>query len=106
MGILEDYEEADSAFKTKAILSQDNQTLIKHLHGLANQNNVNSGTQHRDIIRGITINNMLLQRHIDTLQNHITNLDAKNSKLQKLVVLLAVAALFGTIVQTIAIFFG
>lgn len=101
MGILDNYEAADQAFRTKAVLTQDNATLLEHLHGLSNQNNINQGTQHRDIIRGLTINNILLQRHINSLQEHITALDSKNSKLQWWVVALAVAALIGTVAQTI-----
>lgn len=99
MGILDNYEAADQAFHTKAVLTQDNATLLEHLHGLSNQNNINEGTQHRDIIRGITINNILLQRHIDSLQKHITDLNADNNKLQKLVVALTVASLVGTAAQ-------
>lgn len=101
MGILENYETADEAFRTGKVLTQDNETLLAHLHGLSNLRNENEGTQHRDIIRGVTINNILLQRHINALQSHITALDAKNSKLQWWVMVLAIAALIGTIVQTI-----
>ena len=100
MGVLDNYEAAHTAFLTKAVLTQDNETLLEHLHGLSNQNNINTGTQHRDVIRGITINNILLQRHINSLQSHITALDAKNSKLQWWVMALAVAALASAIVQT------
>ena len=100
MSVLDNYETAHTAFLTKAVLTQDNETLLEHLHGLSNQNNINTGTQHRDIIRGITINNILLQRHINSLQSHITALDAKNSRLQWWVMALAVAALASAIVQT------
>lgn len=100
MSVLDNYETAHAAFLTKAVLTQDNETLLEHLHGLSNQNNINVGTQHRDVIRSITINNILLQRHINSLQSHITALDAKNSKLQWWVMTLAVAALASAIVQT------
>jgi hypothetical protein len=83
MSILEKYEAADKAFRTDSILDEDNTTLLRHLSGLSNQNNTNTGTQHRDLIRGITINHVLLQRHIDTLQKHITGLDRKNARLQR-----------------------
>ena len=53
-----------------------------------------------DLIRGITINHVLLQRHIDTLQKHITGLDRKNARLQRWVIALAVAALISTVVQS------
>lgn len=92
MGILENYEEADKAFRSSEILSQENEKLLTHLYGLSNQNNINTGTQHRDIIRGITINHILLQRHIDSLNK-------QNSKTQKWVIALAVAALISSVVQ-------
>jgi hypothetical protein len=92
MGILDNYETADEAFRTKAVLTQDNATLLEHLHGLSNQNNINTGTQHRDIIRGLTINNILMQRHIDALNK-------QNAKTQCLVIALTVAALLVGIPQ-------
>lgn len=92
LGILEQYENAHAAFLTGKVMSDDNETLLNHLSGLANQNNINEGTQHRDIIRGITINHLLLQHHID-------NLNKQNSRTQKLVVALTVASLIGTAVQ-------
>lgn len=92
MGILDSYETADQAFRTKAVLTQDNAILLEHLHGLSNQNNINTGTQHRDIIRGLTINNILLQRHIDSLNK-------QNTKTQRLVIALTIASLIGTAAQ-------
>ena len=43
----------------------------------------------------------LLRAHIDSLQRHITDLNAKNTKIQKWVIVLAVAALISTLFQTI-----
>ena len=102
MGILDNYEAADRAFLTGAILSQESEELLAHLHGLSNQTNINTGTQHRDIIRGITINHILLQRHIDVLQQNITALNKQNEKTQRLVIALAVAALIAGGAQAIA----
>ena len=95
MGILDNYEAANEAFKTGAVLTQSNETLLTLLHGLSNQNNINSGTQHRDIIRGITINHILLQRHID-------GLNKQNSKIQRWVIALAVAALISSLAQVVS----
>ncbi|MBI4191099.1 MAG: hypothetical protein HY525_11250 [Betaproteobacteria bacterium] len=51
-----------------------------------------------------TVRLHLLRAHIARLQGHITNLDAKNTKLQWWVIALAVAALIGTVIQaTVAI---
>ena len=85
----------DAAFQDGSFEFADNDSLQQYLISLSNQNIPNSSVQHRDIIRGLTINHILLQKHI-------TKLDAKNSKLQCWVMLLAVAALVSTIVQTIA----
>lgn len=100
MTILDNYETADAAFRTGRVLTESNETLLAHLHGLSNQNNINTGTQHRDIIRGLTINNILLQRHVESLQGHITALDGKNSRLQWSVVALTIASLIAAVVQT------
>jgi hypothetical protein len=61
MTILDRYEAAHKAFTSGKVMTDDSQTLLEHLYGLANQNNINAGTQHRDIIRGISINNILMQ---------------------------------------------
>ena len=42
----------------------------------------------------------LLRIHIDSLQSHITELDDKNTSLQKWVIALAIAALISTLIQT------
>ncbi len=99
MDTLDKYEEAQTAFRTGSVLTDSNERLLLYLSGLSNQNNINEGTQHRDIIRGLTINNILLQRHIEKLQSHITELDKKNSTTQLLVVILTIASLFGAIGQ-------
>ena len=97
--ILERYEDAHAVFMRDEIDSQTNEQLLTHLSGLANQNNINTGTQHRDIIRGLTINNTLLKRHLDRLQEHISSLNRQNSRTQLLAVGLTIASLLGTAVQ-------
>lgn len=47
-----------------------------------------------------TVRLHLLRTHIDTLQSHITELNAKNSTIQKWVIALATAALISTVIQT------
>jgi hypothetical protein len=93
MSVLDQYESAHKSFRSGAVMSEDNETLLNHLSGLANQNNTNEGTQHRDIVRGLTINHILLQRHID-------GLNKQNAKTQRWVIALAVASLIATAVQT------
>ena len=99
MGHLDNYADSEIAFHTGDVLNANNATLLRYLSGLANTRNTNEGTQHRDVIRGLTINNILLQRHVENLQSHITLLDHKNSTTQKLVVVLTIAALAGSVSQ-------
>lgn len=82
---LDHYEAEHKAFTSGKVMTDDSPTLLQHLYGLANQNNTNTGTQHRDIIRGISINNILMQRHID-------DLNKQNLRTQKLVKALTIAA--------------
>jgi hypothetical protein len=100
MGHLDNYSDADIAFHTGDVLKADNKTLLRYLSGLTNQPNSNDRTQSRDIIRGLTINNILLQRHVTELQGHITRLDEKNSVTTYAVIALTVASLIGTGIQT------
>lgn len=97
--ILERYEDAHTAFLRGSVQDESDEQLLLHLSGLANQNNTNTGTQHRDIIRGLTINNILLKRHLEKLQQHITSLNEQNARTQILVMLLTVASLIGTAAQ-------
>jgi len=46
-----------------------------------------------------TVRLHLLRAHIETLQGHITDLNAKNTTIQKWVIALAVAALVSTVIQ-------
>ena len=100
MGHIDNYTDADLAFHTGEVLKADNKTLLRYLSGLANTNNINVGTQHRDVIRGLTINNILLQHHVTDLQAHISRLDAKNSITTYAVIVLTVVAVIGTGLQT------
>lgn len=89
---IEDWEKVDTAFKDGALLSCDTRTLQNHLLALSNQQIHNESIQHRDVIRGITINHILLQQHIDKLNK-------QNSKTQWLVIALTVASLLASVIQ-------
>jgi hypothetical protein len=90
---LEDWEKANASFMDGTLLSCDTPTLQKHLLALSNQQIRNETIQHRDVIRGLTINHILLQRHIDSLNE-------QNAKTERWVIALAVAALIAAVVQT------
>ena len=88
----EAHQAVSDAFANGSISSADTKTLKAHLLALANQDVANNTIQHREMIRGMTINNLLLQRHID-------HIDRQNTRTQWLVILLAAASLVGTGVQ-------
>lgn len=90
---IENYQLVENAFRKGTINEHDSATLGEFLMALSNQPIENDRVKHRDIIRGITINHMLLQRHVDAL-------DKKNDLTQKLVIALTIAALIGTGAQT------
>jgi hypothetical protein len=79
------YQPVEDSFREGRIESEDSATLGAYLHALSNQPVHNELVRHRDIIRGITINHILLQRHI-------ADLDKKNATTQKLVIVLTVAS--------------
>ena len=87
-----DYQPVEDAFREGTIEHQDPETLKRFLLALANQPIPNDTVRHRDIIRGLTINHLLLQHHID-------GLNRQNSKTQKWVIALAIAALLSSVVQ-------
>lgn len=89
-----EWDEAGRAFRNGAIWLSDQESLMRHLMAIANQQITNPTIQHRDIIRGICINHMLLQKHID-------DLDRKNTTLQRLVLALAFASFVTSVVQIV-----
>jgi hypothetical protein len=90
---IENYQPVEDAFRDGTIDEHDSATLGNFLMALSNQPLENDRVKHRDIIRGITINHILLKRHIDAL-------DKKNDLTQKLVIALTIASLIGTGAQT------
>jgi hypothetical protein len=83
------FDATEKAFVENTITDCDDEALQKHLLLLSIEPIPNTSVQHRNIIRGITINHILLQRHIDRLNK-------QNSKMQWLVVVLTIASLIGT----------
>lgn len=83
------YQAVEDAFREGRIASEDSATLRQYLEALSNQPLPNEFIRHRDIVRGLTINHILLQRHI-------SDLDRKNATTQKLVMALAAASLLAS----------
>jgi hypothetical protein len=86
----DNYQPVEDAFSNGQVESQDSETLKKYLLALSNQPIHNELVRHRDIIRGLTINHLLLQRHIETLNQ-------QNSKTQRWFMVFAVIAAIGAV---------
>lgn len=86
----DNYQLVEDAFSNGQVESQDSDTLKKYLLALSNQPIHNELVRHRDIIRGITINHLLLQRHIETLNQ-------QNSKTQRWFMVFAVISAIAAI---------
>ncbi len=66
------YEEANKAFHSESILKADDDTLLRHLYGLSNYPVRNEMLHPGLVVRGLTINHVLLQRHIEKLDRRAT----------------------------------
>lgn len=86
------YQPVENAFRDGKIEEQSDDTLSSFLIALSNEVILNENVRHRDIIRGVTINHLLMKRHIDRLNR-------QNSRTQKLVISLTIAALIVGIPQ-------
>ena len=83
----------DEAFRTGLITKESNEQLQKRLMDLCTGQIPNESVRHREIIRGITINHILLQRHIDKLNQ-------RNTVLQWVIIVLAIVTIFTGSIQT------
>ena len=83
----------DDMFRTHKVLNASDKELEQMLTQLCGGHIENWMVIHREVIRGLTINHIQMQRHIDKL-------DKRSSTLQKWVIALAIASLIGTAVQT------
>ena len=81
-----------NAFESGDILEADECRLLSMLLKICDEAIPNDMTRHRAIIRGITINHILMKRHMD-------NLNTQNRKTQFAVGLVAIATLIVAIVQ-------
>lgn len=88
----EAYEKARAAFEAGNIDTLERKALSEHLVAIANHATGDDAIQARDTIQAITLNHLILQRHVDELER-------RNTRLQIAVICLAVAAVIGTFVQ-------
>lgn len=88
----EQYQEVEDSFSNWDIANLPASKLQDYLIILANQPVHNEMVRHREIIRGITINNILMQKHIESLER-------KNRLMTWAVGALTIASLIATLVQ-------
>lgn len=93
--LLDDFEQAKADFESGSVMERDDATLRRYLIAIASQPVRNDTIQHLQVVRGMTINHILMQRHIETLNR-------QNGRTQKLVIALTIASLLTPLLS----FFG
>jgi hypothetical protein len=86
------YQEAQSAFSSGKISEANRKELERYILAISQNATGDDAIQARDIVQSLTINHLILQRHIDEL-------DRKSKTTQILVILLTIASLAGTVAQ-------
>ena len=85
------HSKVDQAFQVGTVTTASDAELMSYLTTLCTGNVPNPSIQHREIIRGITINHIQMARVI-------TRLNRQNTILTWVVIVLAVASIVATIV--------
>jgi hypothetical protein len=86
------FQEVNTAFVNGSFATKTDAELISYLAVLAREPSYNQNLQHLAIIRAQTINDLLMQRHIEKL-------DKQSAKTQRWFMVLAVASLFASLVD-------
>ena len=92
MNQTDQYQKVEDAFANGSVQDASANELRAYLVTISNQVVTNDSVKHREVIRGLTLNHILLHRHI-------ADLDRKNSVLQKVVLLLKVMSTIASIAQ-------
>lgn len=79
-------------FDSDRVLTASEPDLLIMLKQICSEPVHNDLVRHREIVRGLTINHILMKRHIDTLNN-------QNATTQRWVMVLALIATVGTLAQ-------
>ena len=82
----------DAAFATGSVFGAGEPDLLEYLRTLSTGYIPNEGVRHREIIRGLTINNIQMRRLIDRL-------DRQNRRVTIVFIVLAVLSLVSAVIQ-------
>jgi hypothetical protein len=82
----------DAAFTTGSVFDAGEPELLDYLRTLATGHIPNDAVRHREIIRGLTINNIQVRRLIDRL-------DRQNRRVTVVFIVLAVLSLVSAVIQ-------
>ena len=86
------YGDVVSAFNDETVIKKDSETLQKFLLLIANNATGDDAAQARDIVQGLTINHILLQRHIEKIENG-------NRNIQIIIVILMIISIATSCIQ-------
>lgn len=82
----------DTAFENDSVINATDDELQSWLQNLSTGNTVNDTIRYREIIRGITINSIIMKRHIDRLNK-------RSETTQWIVIFLAASSLIASAVN-------
>ncbi len=88
----EEYNAVISAFESGTVIKADRETLQTYITTIAMNATGDDSIQARDTVQALTINHLILQRHIDELER-------KNNTTQRLVIILTIFSVLGTGLQ-------
>jgi hypothetical protein len=88
-----EYKSILNDFESGSIIDANRETLQRHLLTISQNATGDDAIQARDIVQALTINHLILQRHIDGLER-------RSNRTQNVVILLTVASLLGTGIQS------
>jgi len=96
------HSEIDRAFREDTVSSASDEQLQRWLRNICNGAIPNETIRHREIVRGLTINNIQMARAIDNLKVTMRKLNSGNERTQKFVLVLTVVAVIVGAIQAFA----
>ncbi len=87
-----EYNAVLNAFESGTLIKADRETLQTYITTIAMNATGDDAIQARDIVQALTINHLILQRHIDELER-------KNNTTQNWIIILTIFSVLGTGMQ-------
>jgi hypothetical protein len=97
-----DAGEVDKKFRDWTVAKSNDEELLEMLRHLCSEGVPNENVRHRELLRGITINHILMANTIRDLKTTMHNLNASNERTQRFLLVLTVVAVIVGAIQAVA----